>query len=460
MGQGAILFSPARGHGVVIAIAALSVSVVLLSVGLFVQNQIRTLAAELPDAAIRFERQIGYGGLIHHFKNYVLRPDETVYRDAALQSAAEALATLDEIELILHDIGLPEDGSAIRDTITLYLDRIAIIDDLHAEGADARAIDHAVRISDEDALSKLIEAKEAASFVISERLRRLTALGIVAGMIFAASAAALIHAFLQTRRARLRVEALRSEAIETTITLEKTEQARREAEAAIEELRAFSYAMSHDLKAPANTLTVLVNELFYSMKPTRDQRDIMDMCLKTLERMKTLIGDLLGYAGLIHDIPQEDWVSVDSVIADVRHDLSADIGARNASVTVDPMPQVLANKSHLHMLFQNLIMNAVTYGKDGVPPEIHITGRTLSNERWYEIAISDNGIGISTVNQRRIFELFKRLHRQDERPGNGLGLTICRRVVLNLGGKITVKSAEDRGSTFILSLPIDRIRFS
>ena len=119
-------------------------------------------------------------------------------------------------------------------------------------------------------------------------------------------------------------------------------------------------------------------------------------------------------------------------------------------ITHDSLPPVAIDRTSLIQLFQNLIGNAIRYRSSDVP---HIVISVSPREHFWCFACRDNGIGIPSEHQERIFEPFKRLHGQ-ELPGNGIGLAVCKKVVHRYGGSIWVESIVGEGSTFYFTLPI------
>ena len=116
----------------------------------------------------------------------------------------------------------------------------------------------------------------------------------------------------------------------------------------------------------------------------------------------------------------------------------------------DELPTVMGDRSQLVQLMQNLIGNALKY-RDNAPPRVHVSAVHNGNE-WV-ISVRDNGIGIQPKNYEKIFEVFQRLHNQQEYPGSGIGLAVCRRVVHRHGGRIWVESEPGHGSTFYFTIP-------
>jgi signal transduction histidine kinase len=110
----------------------------------------------------------------------------------------------------------------------------------------------------------------------------------------------------------------------------------------------------------------------------------------------------------------------------------------------------MGDRSQLVQLLQNLIGNGLKYHGEK-PPHVHVSAQRDAKE--WTISIRDNGIGIAPRHQERIFEIFKRLHNQQEYPGTGIGLAVCRRVVHRHGGKIRVESEAGRGSVFKFTIP-------
>jgi hypothetical protein len=144
-----------------------------------------------------------------------------------------------------------------------------------------------------------------------------------------------------------------------------------------------------------------------------------------------------------------------------------------AEVTHDPLPTVMGDAAQLTQVFQNLIANAIKFRREGVAPRVHIaaalppssfprggedTAVPLEREiepRAWVFSVTDNGIGIDPQQADRIFEIFQRLHTEDEYPGLGMGLALCKRIVERHGGRIWVEAAPGAGSTFHFTLPAE-----
>ena len=127
-------------------------------------------------------------------------------------------------------------------------------------------------------------------------------------------------------------------------------------------------------------------------------------------------------------------------------DLACSVAESGALITTDDLPTLLSNPLLLKRLFLNLIINAIKFRSPDIQPQIHISVKKEDASKHYVFSVRDNGIGIAPQHQPRIFEMFKRLHREQDYPGNGLGLAICQKIVERHGGKIWVESESGNGS--------------
>jgi len=229
----------------------------------------------------------------------------------------------------------------------------------------------------------------------------------------------------------------------------------RAAEAANAELRSFAYSVSHDMKAPANTLSLLLSEFEHHMdgRIDADGQEMLDMCSQTVARMQTLIEYVLDYTRIIGMEPKFETVSVRDTVQSAVCSLKADIDARGAQIRIGPMPRIKAVREQMTILFQNLISNAIKFCPVERTPHIEIAQIGKAHRDTIEITVKDNGMGIPEQSKERIFKLFQRLHGHDEIKGTGIGLPMCQHIALNHQGEIKLTSTPGEGSAFSLLLP-------
>ncbi|PTX54307.1 histidine kinase/DNA gyrase B/HSP90-like ATPase [Litoreibacter ponti] len=230
-------------------------------------------------------------------------------------------------------------------------------------------------------------------------------------------------------------------------------------EAANQELREFAYAASHDLKAPANTLSLLVKDLQEDEEDqlSDHQRDCLCEADKILGRMRTLVDDILQYSRTIDsgERPREQ-VDLTQAFVNAMSDMQADILKARAEIEIEPLPQISGFPALISVMANNLLSNALKFRSPDHPLRIRVfVTQSLGDTPGVTLHVQDNGLGIDPEHHERIFKLFKRLHRAEDYAGTGLGLALCRRVALTHGGMIEVSSSEGVGATFSIFFPTE-----
>lgn len=222
-----------------------------------------------------------------------------------------------------------------------------------------------------------------------------------------------------------------------------------------EALEQFAYVASHDLQEPLRTIGTFAELLASRYKDTLDQdaAGYLELIVNGARRMGTLIQDLLVYARVQTEVNRPGSYALDQDLETALTQLQALIEETGAVVTHDALPTLEADQGQMVRLFQNLVGNALKYRKPDVRPAIHISAQQQGSS-WV-IAVEDNGIGFDDRHAREIFQPFKRLHGQQEYPGTGVGLAICRRIVEGHGGRIWAESKPGVGSRFCFSLPLE-----
>lgn len=212
------------------------------------------------------------------------------------------------------------------------------------------------------------------------------------------------------------------------------------------ELEQFAYVASHDLQEPlrmVSSFTQLLSQR-YSDRLDKNAQDFIHYAVEGASRMQVLINDLLDYSRISTRTKKYSVIDMNLILGHAVKNLSLTIHEKNALVTNDELPNVVADESQMTMLLQNLIGNSLKFCRKS--PKIHISA--FKQEEDYLFSIKDNGIGIEKEYFDRIFQIFQRLHPKDEYGGTGIGLAICKRIVESHGGKIWVESKPGRGSVF------------
>ncbi|WP_207588113.1 ATP-binding protein [Halomontanus rarus] len=238
-------------------------------------------------------------------------------------------------------------------------------------------------------------------------------------------------------------------------TLERTEERLENAVAQLEtsneRLEQFAYAASHDLQVPLRMVTNYLQliERRYGDELDEDGTEFIEFAVDGADRMRGMIDGLLEYSRVETQGDPFDAVDLDAVLEDVLTDLQFKIEDTDTEVTREPLPTVEGDPRQLQQLFQNLVSNAIDYSGDE-PPRIHVSAEQAGDE--WTISVHDEGIGIDPDDADRIFGIFQRLHSVEERPGSGIGLALCERIVERHDGDIWVDSEPGTGSTFSFTL--------
>lgn len=244
------------------------------------------------------------------------------------------------------------------------------------------------------------------------------------------------------------------------------ERNRRELERSNRELEQFAYVASHDLQEPLRKIRTFGERLQSQCGAALDDvgRDCLARMMNASKRMNTLISDLLALSRVSTRGQTFVQVNLSEVAAEVLGDLEVLIEQRKATVQVDPLPTIEADRLQMRQLFQNLLGNAVKFSRDDAPNHVHVRGevvrrrvgrgKRVAHEEECVITFEDTGIGFDEKYLDRIFAVFQRLHPRDAYEGNGVGLAICRRVVERHGGRLTASSHLGAGSVFEVTLPV------
>lgn len=226
-----------------------------------------------------------------------------------------------------------------------------------------------------------------------------------------------------------------------------------------QDLEQFAYHASHDLQEPLRMIGSWTASLFEDYGDRLQDYEALKMkeyVLGGVTRMQALIRDLLRFSRAGRDLKLAKLELAVS-LSEAFELLQVQIRENSVAIEIDEMPLVIGDYNMLVLVFQNLISNAIKFRRAGMEfrPRIQVTAQTLPGNRYTEICVRDNGIGIDPKYQTKVFEVFTRLYTQEEYSGTGIGLALVRRVVNAHGGSVRVESAgHNKGTAVFFTLPL------
>ncbi|KRD61348.1 hypothetical protein ASE40_07365 [Flavobacterium sp. Root935] len=232
-----------------------------------------------------------------------------------------------------------------------------------------------------------------------------------------------------------------------------------------EELAQFAYVASHDLQEPLRKIRIFAG-LLQEENSGRNPKTLVEKIAFSAARMSQLISDLLSFSRLIQPEKSLQPVDLNKVIENIWTDFELAIEEKKAVIEMGKLPVVQAVGLQMNQLFYNLMSNSLKFTNPEVIPQIKVSSTLVSREyvaqftdsplvlgEYHHISFTDNGIGFKEDYKNKIFEIFKRLHGQNIFPGSGIGLALCRRIVMNHQGVLFAESQLGEGCTFHIFLP-------
>lgn len=254
------------------------------------------------------------------------------------------------------------------------------------------------------------------------------------------------------------------------ISLQKTAQMRiqelnRQMEGKVEqvsevnrELEAFSYSVSHDLRAPLRHVAGFSDKLARHLGDAADEksRHYMEVISSSARRMASLIDDLLVYSRLGRGALRLQAVDMQSLVAETRAILDSNVQSENTGHRVEwhiaPLPVLVADENMMRQLWMNLLGNAVKYSAKREVAKVEVTYTPMA-DGGHQFSVRDNGAGFDMEYSAKLFGVFQRLHKASEYAGTGIGLASVRRVLTRHGGRVWAEGIVDEGATFYFVLP-------
>ncbi len=213
-----------------------------------------------------------------------------------------------------------------------------------------------------------------------------------------------------------------------------------------------TYALSHDIVTPVNTIDQLLHELEED-SPDPDTQDLLEDMRVTVKRMRHQIGSVQAYAAVLSHAHRPDYIDLDEVMETAVQMLARELSEGCEDIILEPLGPAYADKNAVTSLVVQLLTNALQYRDSDRALKITIAPEEAPQEDMIAFSVSDTGRGIAKEHHNQVFELFRRLHAQGDIPGCGVGLTLCRRIITRQNGKISLISTLGVGSKFTVVLP-------
>ncbi len=236
--------------------------------------------------------------------------------------------------------------------------------------------------------------------------------------------------------------------------VQELKDSREELVAANRELEAFSYSVSHDLRAPLRHVIGFAALLTQSASASldADARRLLKTIVDAAGRMGSLIDDLLGFSRIGRTPLSVSTVDLDRLLQEARNEIAAEIEGRSIVWRVNGLPAVSGDPALLRLVLVNLLSNAAKYSASSSPAEIEV-GTVATDAHESVVFVRDNGVGFDMLYVHKLFGVFQRLHNSDQFEGTGIGLANVKRIVQRHGGRVWAESEVGRGATFFIALP-------
>ncbi len=234
-----------------------------------------------------------------------------------------------------------------------------------------------------------------------------------------------------------------------------------------EELRQFNHVVTHDLQEPLRKLFLFTDRML-NTKEKYDQEKITANLVRVLQQMQSVTSGLQQYVWLTNNLTSVMQADLNTVLSDAQQQVNNEFPNINLIIQKEKLPSVPADVKQLQLLFYHLLSNAVKFRKPGADAHVGITASNLLMNKFrnvqdkydyttfIKIEIADDGIGFKPAYKDQVFDLFRRLHQNES--GSGVGLALCKKIIENHNGNITINSSEAGGTTVTIFLPLDDIQ--
>ncbi|MFQ5923639.1 MAG: ATP-binding protein, partial [Anaerolineales bacterium] len=233
------------------------------------------------------------------------------------------------------------------------------------------------------------------------------------------------------------------------------QRAESEQESAYAELEAFSYSVSHDLRAPLRAMDgfarILIEE--HASQLSREAGRYLGLVQSNAKKMGMLIDDLLAFSRLGRQPLRARSVSPDEIVSSAIEDLHAEREGRKVTIAVQDLPECLADQTLLKQVFVNLLDNALKFTRQREEASIEVGFQApVDGRRDGAYFVKDNGVGFDMQYADKLFGVFQRLHREEDFEGTGVGLATVQRIIHRHGGRVWAEAEVDHGAAFYFNL--------
>jgi len=438
------------------------------------QKEIRQSRTEIYASLIELQNQIGYVGLIHNFKNAILRPSELSYRENGLENYRLAKILLNKFELqgslILGELKMQK----TRDMLSAYNDHLLLLPELLDKEMTTHELDRLLRYDDQPshleitfAYNKITLTLEALMTDLVERSLKLSLIVLIALLL---TLIVIIRFFFKEQQQKLNKSKalnrkMEAQKIEMTHSqrslmsimkdLEKEKQQANTLNQKLsnknKEMEQFIYTVSHDLKSPLVTISAFTQKLKLELSSTLTDKQSyrLTRIIQNVKNMEGLLTDLLDLSRIVQQTIAISQIDVKTVIEEQCTVLEEAINKNNVTINIaDNLQQVSANKRLLGEALLNLLSNAIRYHEPSTPLIVDIY--TKYSPSYTIIYVKDNGVGIDPKYHQLIFAIFERLATTE---GSGVGLTIVKTIMDKHKGHVQIDSTLGNGACFSLKFP-------
>lgn len=223
------------------------------------------------------------------------------------------------------------------------------------------------------------------------------------------------------------------------------------------ELEAFSYSVSHDLRAPLRNITGFMELLGKRVRllEEKESNRQLDIVVSEARRMGSLIDDLLTFSRIGRAEMKLQKVSIQELIAELQVEFTTDLRSRNIAWEIAEMPPVLGDRTLLRQVMANLLANAIKFTRKQSAPKIEIAAnQTAASSRFATFFVRDNGVGFNPQYIAKLFRVFQRLHTPKDFEGTGIGLANVKRIISRHGGRVWAEGMVNKGACIYFTLKL------